>query len=65
MQTQSYRVTETAGPKVADRVASAGDRLELTFAEASYELLQGSIVPWPAEETAATPQADEPRRKRG
>ncbi|MFG1207003.1 hypothetical protein [Xanthobacter flavus] len=44
-----YTVTDRAGPRVAGRLAKAGDVLELTTAEAAYERLQGAIVPEGAE----------------
>ncbi len=40
-----YAVTDRAGSRVAGRRAKPGDVLELTPAEAAYELQQGTLVP--------------------
>lgn len=54
----SYTVTDSAPPKVAGRHAVAGDVLELTDAQALYELTAGHIRPEKSEEKS-TPSAAE------
>ena len=72
MDTSEYTVTDQAGPKVAGRVAAAGDTLTLTEPEARAELTAGAIVPKgqkaaPAEPSQASTKrlADTQARARG
>jgi hypothetical protein len=54
----SYIVTDYAPPKVAGRHAVAGDALELTEAQALYELTAGHIRPEQSEEKSAPVAAE-------
>jgi hypothetical protein len=57
MTTSEYVVTKKAGPKVAGRRVSEGDRLSLTEDEALAELLAGVILPLITGETEAGREA--------
>lgn len=71
MDKKDYIVTEKAGPRVAGRAVTVGQKLQLTEAEALYERQTGSIrldVPpvaaAPAEAVSPTPPAPAPTPKK-
>ncbi|WP_336801806.1 hypothetical protein [Kaistia sp. MMO-174] len=51
-----YRVTDAAGPYVAGRKVKIGAIIDLTNAQAEYELLLGTIAPHSAVPPLRTPE---------